>query len=66
MESWVQFDFFLQTNFKQCADLFILAQTYLLTHTIHKIQFGASQVNIYVSKYGNLLSTLKLKHTYLV
>ena len=39
MESWVQFDFFLQTNFKHCADdadlVFKLAQTYLLTHTIH-------------------------------
>ena len=51
MESWVQFDFFLQTNFKHCADdadlVFKLAQTYLLTHTIHiKIQFGASQVNL--------------------
>ena len=51
MESWVQFDFFLQTNFKHCADdadlVFKIAQTYLLTHTIHiNIQVGASQVNL--------------------
>lgn len=56
MESWVQFDFFLQTNFKHCADdadlVFKLAQTYLLTHTIHIVRYNLVQAKFY--KFQNM------------
>ena len=38
MESWVQFDFFLQTNFKHCTDdadlVFKIAQWYFTQLTV--------------------------------